>query len=52
MEEEKKNEGLEETVRKEEKSEEGKPFCTTAPSAEHARASHEDEVCDDYRTGA
>jgi hypothetical protein len=25
------------------------PFCTTAPSAEHARAHDEDEPCDDAR---
>ncbi len=25
------------------------PFCTTAPSAEHARADNEDEPCDDAR---
>ena len=51
MEEEKKDKGLEETVKKQEKPEEGKPFCTTAPSAEHARASDEDEACEDYRKG-
>ena len=27
------------------------PFCTTAPSAEHARGSEEDEPCYDYREG-
>ena len=27
------------------------PYCTTAPSAEHARASDEDEPCDDGREG-
>lgn len=27
------------------------PFCTTAPSAEHLRASDEDEPCDDSRAG-
>lgn len=27
------------------------PFCTTAPSAEHARGEAEDEPCDDYREG-
>ncbi|HUU39946.1 MAG TPA: hypothetical protein VMW42_03300 [Desulfatiglandales bacterium] len=27
------------------------PFCTTAPSAEHARAEDEDEPCDDDRAG-
>jgi hypothetical protein len=26
-------------------------FCTTAPSAEHARARNEDEPCDDGRAG-
>ena len=30
-------------------NEEGLPFCTTAPSAEHARAGAEDEPCDDFR---
>ena len=27
------------------------PFCTTAPSAEHARGELEDDPCDDYREG-
>jgi len=27
------------------------PYCTTAPSAEHARASDNDEPCDDGREG-
>jgi hypothetical protein len=27
------------------------PFCTTAPSAEHARAKNEDEPCDDGTAG-
>ena len=27
------------------------PFCTTAPSAEHARGGLEDDPCDDYREG-
>ena len=27
------------------------PFCTKAPSAEHARATEEDEPCDDTRAG-
>ena len=27
------------------------PFCTTAPSAEHARAENDDEPCDDGRAG-
>jgi hypothetical protein len=31
--------------------EESLPFCTTAPSAEHARAEEGDEPCDDFRSG-
>ena len=27
------------------------PYCTTAPSAEHARAHDDDEPCDDGRAG-
>ena len=27
------------------------PFCTTAPSAEHARGELDDDPCDDYREG-
>ena len=27
------------------------PFCTTAPSAEHARGELEDDPCDDSRDG-
>ncbi len=27
------------------------PACTTAPSAEHARGSDDDEPCDDGRSG-
>ena len=30
-------------------AEEELPFCTTAPSAEQARAADEDEPCDDAR---
>ena len=30
-------------------AEEPLPFCSTAPSAEHARALNEDEPCDDSR---
>jgi hypothetical protein len=33
------------------KGEENLPFCTTAPSAEQARAENEDEPCDDARGG-
>jgi hypothetical protein len=32
-------------------SEKELPFCTSAPSAEHARADNEDEPCDDSRAG-
>ncbi len=38
-----------EDVKKQKKAEEPLPFCTTAPSAEHARAADEDETCDDSR---
>lgn len=34
-----------------EKSDDKLPPCTTAPSAEHARASNDDEPCDDARSG-
>jgi len=34
-----------------EKTEEQIPFCTTAPSAEHARAFDDDDVCNDFRAG-
>ena len=33
------------------KTDEKIPFCTTAPSAEHSRASDDDEPCDDSRAG-
>jgi len=33
------------------KEPESLPFCTTAPSAKHARAEDEDEPCDDGRAG-
>lgn len=36
---------------KKQKDEEALPFCTTAPSAEHTRASNDDEPCDDGRSG-
>jgi hypothetical protein len=48
-EEQKKSE--EEAKKKKKKAEEPLPFCTTAPSAEHARGSNEDEPCDDSREG-
>lgn len=36
---------------KDPKQESKVPFCTTAPSPEHARAEAEDEPCDDGRAG-
>jgi hypothetical protein len=33
------------------KAEQGMPFCTTAPSAEHTRGEEVEGPCDDYRTG-
>ncbi len=41
----------EEEKTKEEKKGEPLPFCTTAPSAEHARGSDDEEPCYDYREG-
>jgi len=49
--EEKEEKKAEEQVEKKKKKEEELPFCTTAPSAEHARADEEDEPCDDFREG-
>jgi len=46
---EEKKEAKEKAKKKEEK--EKLPFCTTAPSAEQARASDDDEPCDDGRSG-
>lgn len=37
--------------RPEKNAEETLPHCTTAASAEHARATSDDEPCDDGRTG-
>ena len=37
--------------KKEDTGEERLPYCTTAPSAEHARAHNEDEPCDDGTGG-
>ena len=50
MEEQEKKEVEEQPKKK--KKEESLPFCTTAPSAEHARAEDEDEPCDDSRAGS
>ena len=50
--EEKKMEELEEQDKgKKKKVKEKLPYCTTAPSAEHGRASDDDEPCDDGRSG-
>jgi hypothetical protein len=38
-------------IKKKKKTEKPLPVCTTAPSAEHARAESEDEPCDDDRAG-
>ena len=48
---EEKEEKKEKQVKKKKEKEEELPFCTTAPSAEHARADEEDEPCDDFREG-
>ncbi len=48
MTENKQDEGKEQRNKKK-KTETEMPFCTTAPSAEHARATNEDEPCDDSR---
>lgn len=37
--------------KKKKKPEKPLPFCTTAPSPEHARGREEEEPCDDYRKG-
>jgi hypothetical protein len=49
MEEQKKNE--QEEVEEKKIEDEGQPFCTTAPSAEHARGDLDDDPCDDFRGG-
>jgi hypothetical protein len=48
---EEKNKEVLEEEKKKKKQEEKLPYCTTAPSAEHARASAEDEPCDDATDG-
>jgi hypothetical protein len=45
------DEKIEDRKKKDEKTEEGLPFCTTAPSAEHTRAEEAEGPCDDYRSG-
>ena len=50
--EEKNIEKLEEQKKgKKKNADEELPYCTTAPSAEQARASDDDEPCDDGREG-
>ena len=49
MEEEKKNE--QEEMEEKKIEDEGQPFCTTAPSAEHTRGDLDDDPCDDFRGG-
>lgn len=51
MEKEEEKKGEEQVRKKKKKGEDSLPFCTTAPSAEHARADLEDDPCDDYREG-
>lgn len=48
-----KDERVEDPKKKDKKKEEEEnlPYCTTAPSAEHARAHDDDEPCDDGRAG-
>jgi hypothetical protein len=50
MEEQEKKETEEQAEKKKEETE-PMPFCTTAPSPEHARAEDDDEPCDDSRSG-
>jgi hypothetical protein len=50
MKEEEKQE-TEEKAKKKKEEAESMPFCTIAPSAEHARAEEDDEPCDDSRSG-
>ena len=37
--------------KKKKKVDESLPYCTTTPSAEHARSHDDDEPCDDGRSG-
>jgi hypothetical protein len=41
----------EKDIKKKNEAVEPDPFCTTAPSAEHARGELEDDPCDDSRDG-
>ncbi|MDL1980762.1 MAG: hypothetical protein LWX02_04695 [Deltaproteobacteria bacterium] len=49
MTEEKETTSKDETKKGKKKADEPLPFCTTAPSAEHARGANEDKPCDDSR---
>lgn len=49
--EEKEKKELEEAKKKKKPLDKALPECTTAPSAEHARGSDDDEPCDDGRSG-
>lgn len=42
---------LEQDKKKNQKSEDPLPYCTTASDPEHARGYQEDEPCDDARSG-
>ncbi len=49
MTEEKETTSKDETKKGKKKADKPLPFCTTAPSAEHARGANEDKPCDDSR---
>lgn len=51
MEEKREKETGKDEQEKDRKPEEKNPYCTTSPSAEHARAYDDDEPCDDSRAG-
>jgi hypothetical protein len=51
MEDQKNKEPEEKESKKKKEPADPVPFCTTAPSAEHARGELEDDPCDDYREG-
>ena len=51
MEDKKNKEPKKKESKKKKKEADPVPFCTNAPSAEHARGGLEDDPCDDYREG-
>ncbi|MFO7739431.1 MAG: hypothetical protein R6V46_13210 [Desulfatiglandaceae bacterium] len=51
MVEELKNHSMEKVKKQKKTKKEDLPFCTSAPSAEHARGMEFEEPCDDARTG-